>query len=255
MKKLLLGLVLSFSISTLFACHVDTTGWCGGKAFFKTGAFNNHSEFQFRLYGTDDVLFSYYTRDEGNTDSVFTLPQEIQNYPLRIQFRHRDKDSNVFTEWSGNYDIAGGYIQSATNQLSSCNVLAVNFSNVSALKTSSGTKVNFTNNDESEVLSYNIMMSHDSKTWEKVRSIKSTGQHEYSINLGTISISFIIPFLVFFKSKRIRPLLYLLILMVAVLFSCQKENLNIQNTDKYSFVKIDAIKVDGSIVSSEIKSF
>lgn len=141
---------------------------------------------------------------------------------------------------------------SSSDRYAGCGALAVQFTNVSVQRISGGIKVNFTNYDESQVLRYDIMSSKDSKTWNKIQSVQPTGQHSYSIRLSALSAALLLPFIVFFKSKKIRPLIYLLAIMMVVLFSCQKES--ITKTDDYKFIRVDAVKVDGGVISSEIKS-
>lgn len=237
MKKLLLGLALSLSISALFACHIDPIGECDGNSYFITRVFNPNSIYHFIVAG--DTIETFTTGAVVH-DSIFSLSIQAETEVL-IAYNYIGSD---FIEYSS--------ATSADYQFAGCGALAVQFTNISAQRTSGGIKVNFTNYDESEVLRYDIMLSKDGKDWVKIQSVNPTGQDSYSIKLGALSIAFLLPFLVFFKSKKIRPLLYLLVLMVVVLFSCQKES--IVKTDNYNFVRIDAVKVDGNIISSEIKS-
>lgn len=254
MKRLILGFVLSLSISTLFACHIDTLGWCGGKTFLRAVDFGNNAEFQFRIYGTTDILFTYTTKPTGSTDTVFVLPQSIQGYPIRLQFRIKYVGAD-FTQWGGDYEIPDTYVQSATHQLAGCGVLAVQFTDISAVKEGDNVEISFNNQDEQGVIRYDIMMSTDSKEWDKATSIDATGQHSYSVRLGGIAAAFMLPLFAFFKRKKLTPMLWLSILLVVVLFSCQKEKLTNAQKSKYNYVRVDAISADGNITHSQIKRF
>lgn len=237
MKKIILGLVLSISISTLLACHIDPLGKCEDQSYFITRIFNPNSIYHFIVAGDTVETF---TTGSVVQDSVFSLPIPAGT-TVTMSYNYI---GSTFIEYSS--------AVSSSNQYAGCGALAVQFTNVSVQRISGGIKVNFTNYDESQVLRYDIMSSKDSKTWNKIQSIQPTGQHSYSIRLSALGAALLLPFLAFFKSKRIRPLLYLLALMIVVLFSCQKES--ITKTDNYKFVRVDALKVDGTIVSSEIKS-
>lgn len=237
MKKLILGLALSLSISAVFACHIDPIGECDGNSYFITRVFNPNSIYHFIVAG--DTIETF-TTGALVQDSIFSLPI-ASGTEILMAYNYIGSD---FIEYSS--------ATSSSSRYAGCGALAVQFSNVSTQRTEGGVKVNFTNYDESEVLRYDIMGSKDSKTWNKIQSIQPTGQHSYSIRLSALGAALLLPFLVFFKSKKIRPLFYLLALMIVVLFSCQKES--ITKTDDYKFIRVDAVKVDGGVVSSEIKS-
>ena len=237
MKKIILGLALSLSISALFACHNDPLGECDSTSYFITRQFNPNSIYHFIVSG--DTIETF-TTGAVVQDSVFSLPIPAGT-TVTMAYNYI---GSTFIEYSS--------AVSSSDRYAGCGALYVNFTNVSTQRDGNNIKVNFTNYDESEVLRYDIMGSKDSKTWVKIKSIQPTGQHSYSIKLVALGAAFLLPFLVFFKSKKIRPLLYLLALMIVILFSCQKES--ITKTDDYKFVRVDAVKVDGGIISSEIKS-
>ena len=236
MKKIILGLVLSLSISAVFACHIDPIGECDGNSYFITRIFNPNSIYHFIVAG--DTIETF-TTGEVVQDSIFSLPIS-SGVEVLMAYNYIGSD---FIEYSSAVSSSGRY--------AGCGALAVQFTNINAQRTSGGIKVNFTNYDEREVLRYDIKVSKDSKDWVLWQSIQPTGQHSYSIKLGALSIAFLLPFLVFFKSKKIRPLLYLALMIV--IFSCTKEIRRDKITD-YNLVKVDAVKID-TIVSSEVKSF
>ena len=236
MKKLLLGLVLSLSISTLFACHIDSLGKCEDQSYFITRLFNPNSIYHFIVAG--DTIETF-TTGSIVQDSVFSLTIPAGTEVL-MSYNYLGSD---FIEYSS--------AVSSANRYAGCGALAIKFSNITTQRDGENVTVNFTNYDESEVLRYDIMVSKNSKDWVLWQSINPTGQHSYSIKLGALSIAFLLPFLVFFKSKKIRPLLYLALMIV--IFSCTKEIRRDKITD-YNLVKVDAVKID-TIVSSEVKSF
>lgn len=234
MKKIILGLALSLSISTLFACHIDPLGKCENQSYFITRIFNPNSIYHFIANG--DTIETF-TTGAIVTDSIFSL-----NVPggteIKMAYNYIGSD---FVEYSTAISSSSPY--------AGCGALAVHFTKVSAVRESDGIKVSFTNEDESGVLRYDISMSEDGVNFDKLQSVPATGQHNYSVKLG-LTVAFFLPFLVFFKSKKIRPLLFLLALMI-VIFSCRKivEHKNLKD---YKIVKVDAVNVDGSIIS-EIK--
>ena len=249
MKKLLLGLVLSLSISTVLACHIDPIGECDGNSYFITRIFNPNSVYHFIAAG--DTIETF-TTGSVVQDSVFSLPIPAGTEIL-MAYNYAGSD---FIEYSSS--------TSADYQFAGCGALAVQFSNISAQRDGENVTVNFTNYDESEVLRYDIMVSKNSKDWVQWQSVQPAGQQSYSINLASkrviVIAAFVLPFIFFVNKKsqrkaRFKFLAYMLILMAVVLFSCTKETDSIApfKLSDYSLVKINAVKVDGSIVSSEIK--
>ena len=71
MKKLLLGLVLFLSISTVLACHPEPIGECDGNSYFITRVFNPNSIYHFIVAG--DTIETF-TTGSIVQDSVFSLP-------------------------------------------------------------------------------------------------------------------------------------------------------------------------------------
>lgn len=70
MKKLLLGLALSLSISAVLACHIDPIGECDGNSYFITKIFNPNSVYNFIVSGDTVETF---TTGLVVQDSVFSL--------------------------------------------------------------------------------------------------------------------------------------------------------------------------------------
>ena len=250
MKKIILGLVLSLSISAVFACHIDPFGKCEDQSYFITRLFNPNSVYNFIVAG--DTIETF-TTGSIVQDSVFslTIPSETE---VLMAYNYIGSD---FIEYSS--------AVSSTNQYAGCGALAIKFSSITTQRDGENVTVNFINYDESEVLRYDIMVSKNSKDWVQWQSVQPTGQQSYSINLASkrviVIAAFVLPFIFFVNKKsqrkaRFKFLAYMLILMSVVLFSCTKETGNIApiKLSDYSLVKINAVKVDGSIVSSEIKS-
>ena len=250
MKKIILGLVLSLSISALFACHIDPIGKCENQSYFITRIFNPNSIYHFIVTG--DTIETF-TTGSIVQDSVFSLPISAGT-TVTMAYNYI---GSTFIEYSS--------AVSSSDRYAGCGALAVQFANVSTQRDGNNIKVNFTNEDESEVLRYDIMLSKDGKDWVQWQSVQPTGQHSYSIRLTTeraakIITAFILPALFFVNKKsqrkaRLKLLSYVLILMVVVLFSCTKETDSILpiKLSEYSLVKVNAVKIDG-IISSEIKS-
>ncbi len=252
MKKTILSIAIMLFALTTFACHNDTLGWCNGEAHIITRLYNNHSIFQFRYYGTTDVIFTYHTKAAGNTDSELVFPQAIQFYPIRLQFRYAD-DSSLsapFTEWGGDYGVPGTYIQSATHQLKNCSsvLLATNFSEFKAQRNVNEVSVFFRNEDESNVIRYEIKMSSDLRNWSILKKLKPNGQHSYSTSIELTMVGFILPFLLF---NRKRKLLSFLLILSVLFYACKKESVSAGNNYKYA--RVDAITNTGTESSYIIK--
>lgn len=237
MKRIIiLSLLIASSLTTL-ACHIDPLGKCEDKSYFITRGFKSNSIYHFIANG--DTIETF-TTGTIVTDSIFSL--NVGGYTeITMAYNYIGSD---FIEYSTAISSPQPY--------AGCGALAVHFTKVKAIRESDGIKVLFTNEDESGVLRYDISMSKDGINFDKLQSVPVTGKHNYSVKLG-ITIAFFLPFLVFFKSKKIRPLLFLLSLMI-VIFSCRKI-VEHKNFKDYKVVKVDAINIDGSIISSEIKSF
>ena len=142
MKKLLLGLVLPLSISTLFACHIDPFGKCEDQSYFITRIFNPNSIYHFIVAG--DTMETF-TTGSIVQDSVFslTIPEGTE---VLMAYNYIGSD---FIEYSS--------AVSSTNQYAGCGALAIKFSSITTQRDGENVTVNFTNYDESEVLRYDIM--------------------------------------------------------------------------------------------------
>ena len=246
MKKIILGLVLSISISTLLACHIDPLGKCENQSYFITRIFNPNSIYHFIVAG--DTIETFATGGVVR-DSVFSLPIPAGT-TVTMSYNYI---GSTFIEYSS--------AVSSSNKYAGCGALAVQFADIKVQKDRNKTTIGFTNYDENEVLRYEIMVSKkDGKDWVHWQSVHPTGQHSYSIGLATeraakVIAAFVLPFM-FFSRRKLKPLVYMIILMVVVLFSCTKEadSIALIKLNDYSLVKVNAVKVDGSIISSEIKS-
>lgn len=247
MKKTILAAITLLISCNLFACHVNSLGWCGGEAYFKTQKFDNNSIFEFRYYEADTVLFTYQTKATGNTDTTFSLPQPIQGYPIRLQFRYKAIGSSHFNSWGNNGDLPN-YFQSSTSQLPGCSVLAVSFSNVSAVNNNGELTVNFRNEDESNVSHYDIYLSKDAVHWDKVKEVPVNGSHSYTVGIGLSAFAFLFPFLIWFKKKKY----YLPFAIIAsvILFSCQKDSIVSSHVNEYRYAKVQPVTLDGTIALS-----
>lgn len=249
MKKTIIAAITLLINFNLFACHLPPLGWCGGQAYFSTAQFENDAVFEFRYYGADTVALTYTTKHTGSTDTTLTFEQPIQNYPVRIQFRWKKNGGN-WNAW-GNNGATPNYFQGSTNQLPGCSVLAVSFSDVSAINNDGELTVQFTNEDESNVSHYNIMLSKDGVNWDKVKEVPATGNHSYSVGIGLTGLAFIFPFLVGFKKKKYLPFA---IIVSIILFSCQKESI-VSTTNDYKYAKVQSVSMDGSTVNTNVLPF
>jgi hypothetical protein len=226
------------------ACWPNPIGWCSGKAYFQTHIFNNSSIFQFRIKGDTTLLFTYTTNPTGSTDTLFTVPQLNQNTPVIIQFRYKYIVDAGYNNWQS--DTAG------TGTFAGCGSLATGFTNLSAIKTGNNLMVQFNNENEAGVISYNIQLSTDTKKWVNIKSIPATNSHTYSSSVGIgITVGFMLP-LLFISFRRKLFAFIFTIALITLFFSCKKSNTT--NEQQYKYVRIEAVTNNG-FVYSPIKSF
>lgn len=102
MKKIALWVATLIISNITLACHVPADGWCGGQAHFSTGAFANGATYEFRYFGTTDVIFTYVAPTTGSADTSFVLPQPNQSVAIEIQFR--ELLNGVWSKWWGDKD-------------------------------------------------------------------------------------------------------------------------------------------------------
>jgi hypothetical protein len=257
MKKSIIGaIVLLFIATSSIACRIDTLGRCSGQAYFKTANVPNSAIFEVRITGTDSVIFKYTTAATGNTDTAFNL---ILPAISSIQFRYRQLDSANFFEWRGNDQDS---LISPISQLAGCLTMELQFTNFTARKSWNNVNISFTNQDESNVSRYEVLMSsnpNDSTKWVSTKTIIPDGSHTYSFSLplsykiaaGAGTVAFFLPFMIGFKKRKKYVNIIALLLFSGILFwSCKKES--VSNQANYNSVKIAAVMKDGSIVSSNV---
>lgn len=164
-------LALMVSINS-FAHHLDAKGWCqfqGGKAFFQTVQFANNLEVQIRFYNTTAVIHSFNTPASGNTTTVFSVAQPVQNNTVKIQFRYRPVGSSGNSGWSSWGDGDGdsnSYEQSTTNTYSGCSALPVKFISFDVKEAGPDQyKVTFEVGEVSNIEKFTITVSKDGRTF------------------------------------------------------------------------------------------
>jgi hypothetical protein len=262
MKKSIIGVITLLLSITTFAHHINSTGWCSGHANFTTVNFANNALVQVRLYPSDSIVLQYTTPATGNADVSFTLDQPYKDSSIQIQFRYELLDSLGFFDWRGN---DSNYITSSTSQLTGCLTMELQFTDFTAKKSGNNLNISFTNQDESNVSRYEVLMSsnpNDSTKWVTAKTIIPDGSHTYSFSLplsykiaaGAGTVAFFLPFMIGFKKRKKYVNIIALVLFFSIAFwSCKKEA--VENTANYNTAKIKVIFKDGSspVTSHDLK--
>lgn len=132
MKKLTLTLTLITLFNATFACHLESTGTCGNKAYFQTLAFNNHSQVQIRYYTTSTtytVIDSFITPTTGHADRVISEVIPTGDSTIKIQFRYRDTnlpEGTGWNTWTDGISDNKNWQESSTAPIPGCKTLAIN---------------------------------------------------------------------------------------------------------------------------------
>lgn len=249
LKTLVLLAFLFLTIQPVRACHLDTLGWCSGKAYYITKQFNNNGIFEFRMHNTTSLLFTYITKPTGLTDTIISVDQSSQASTVIVEFRWKMVGSNdsTFSDWLR--------YRSGTNQYAGCSFLATTFTYVNAQRDNNKLNVSFNNENEEGVSSYNVQLSIDGVRWDNVKNINATGAHTYSYSFTLIAKAVLLFPLLLISFKRRTSVMILGLVILAILpFACKKASI-VNTTDKeYKYVRIEAITQDGSI-HSIIKTF
>ena len=136
MKKLFLGLVLSLSISAVFACHPEPIGQCEGQSYFITRLFNPNSIYHFIVSG--DTIETF-TTGAIVQDSVFslTIPDGTE---VLMAYNYIGSD---FIEYSSAISYTSTY--------AGCGALPVRISNFYVKKKDNNVVVSFNADNEADV--------------------------------------------------------------------------------------------------------
>lgn len=233
MKKIILGLVLSLSISAVFACHIDPIGECDDNSYFITKIFNPNSIYHFIVNGDTVEIF---TTGAIVTDSLFSLNVAAGT------------EVHMAYSYIGSNYIEYSSAISSTFTYAGCGALPVRISNFYVKKKTNSVIISFNEGDESDIKEYNILASRDAVSWDSIKTLPP-GAKSYRIPISLGVSTLLLPFLVFFNRKK--KWFGLLLFALIVFISCKKDTL--VKSVPYKFFQIQTVHTSGDITLSEIK--
>ena len=237
MKKSILSiLAILFSMASI-ACHIESLGYCGENAYFKTKDFNPTSGY-YLITGCDTLLY-FTTGKKAPKDSLLIIKAKVGD-KIDLYYGYLGKK---FSFAQPSVKVKNKVYEPA------CSILAYTSLDMKVKKNGGVALIQFNSIENAD--KYIVSASFDGINYNEISVIEETGEDTYSMEVGLEAFAMVLLLPLFMTHRRRFRFVPFLLVFSVFFYACAKERT--VNVEKIKTVKIDAVNTDWVILFSQIK--